>query len=149
MTPYLKREEASSLIFQQDASSLSSRYGHRTFLTEVLKRGNPRCLSRQISDAKREEVHQLMKQGTFKLILKEDIHPNANVLSARFLLSMKSTIHNKTKWKARDVAGGHREKLKKLQVHTSQSAKPPSVSLGSAVAAAYGFKMWSSDVNRA
>ena len=120
--PYLSPDDASHVLFQQLGHSLSSRYSHHTLLTDSLKRGDPRCLSPQMSNAKCTEIHQLIRRGTFKVILKEEIPPNANVLSARFVLSIRSTVDYKVKWKACYVAGGHMDKLKKLLVHSSQSS---------------------------
>ena len=108
-------------------------------VTEVLRREDPRCLSPQMSDAKRKEIFQLMKRGTFKVILKEEIPPHCSVLSAHFVLSIKSTMDDDIKWKVRYVSGGHRDKLKKLLVQSSQSAQPPTVRLFLALSAVYGF----------
>ena len=45
-----------------------------------------------------KEVDGLLKAGTFKVILREDVKPDASILPGRFVLSIKSTKDDETKY---------------------------------------------------
>ncbi len=51
----------------------------------------------------RNEIRQLLSRGTFKVFLKEELPDGANVLTARFFLSIKSNTDGEVKYKARYV----------------------------------------------
>ena len=147
--PYLTADEASTSFFQDLREALTSAYSQHTFLTEVISPTDPRAYSPQMTAAKRKEIMSLMRRGTFKVILKEEIPPDGNVLPGRFVLAIKSTEDDRIKFKARFVIGGHRDKLKKLLVHSSQSIQPASVRLLLTLSAMHGFETWTSDVTQA
>ena len=71
---------------------LDSYYG--TFLTEVLKKQDPRASSPEMKAAIHKEVTGLMEAGTFKIILHEEVPEDANILPGRFVLAIKSTNDN-------------------------------------------------------
>ena len=118
-------------------------------LTEILQSDDPRKSSAEMSEAKRREIKGLLDPGTFKIILREDIPPDGNVLPGRFVLAVKSTEDGEVKFKARYVIGGQRDKLKGFMVHTSQTLQPSSVRLLLALAELHGFSTWTSDVTQA
>ena len=118
-------------------------------LTEILQSDDPRTRSAEMSEAKRREIKGLLDRGTFKIILREDIPTDGNVLPGRFVLAVKSTEDEEVKFKARYVIGGHRDKLKGFMVHTSQTLQPSSVRLLLALAELHGFSTWTSDVTQA
>ena len=72
-------------------SDFSSPKDEDMFLTEVLTPGDPRCSSKEMTSAKKAEIRYLLKRGTFKVILRDDIRIDANVLPGRFVLTIKST----------------------------------------------------------
>lgn len=67
------------------------------------------------------KIKGLVEKETFKVIYKEDIPTEANVLSGLFVLSIKEVEDNKTKFKARLVIGGHLAKLKIYDTLVSNS----------------------------
>ena len=93
----------------------------------------------------KDEVQNLLKRGTFK----EELADGANALTARFALSIKSTVDGEIKYKTRYVIGGHRDVLKHYLVHGVQTLQASSVPLLFALACAHGFDIWSSDVKLA
>ena len=119
------------------------------YLTEVLNRDDPRGHSKQMEEAKREEIKNLLDRGTFKIILTEDVPQDGNVLPGRFVLAIKSTDDGKTKYKARYVIGGHWDRLKHMMAHTTSTLQPQSIRLLLALAAIHGFDIWTSDVRQA
>lgn len=119
------------------------------FLTEVLDPTDPRTSSIQMTTAKRAEIRGLLERGTFRIILREEVPPDANVLPGRFVLAIKSTEDGETKFKARYVIGGHRDRMKAMMVHSAATLQPQSIRLLLALAAAFGFDIWSADVRQA
>ena len=102
-----------------------------------------------MTSAKKAEIRNLLKRGTFKVILREDIPNDANVLPGRFVLTIKSTDDNRAKFKSRYVISGHRDKLKRVMVHSSQTLQPASNRLLLAMASMFGFHVWTADVRQA
>ena len=119
------------------------------FLTEVLDPDEYRAIGKEMTDAKKQEIRNLLERGTFKVILKEEIPSDANVVPGRFVLTIKSSLDKKVKYKARYVIGGHRDKLKDMMVHSSTTLQPQSIHLLLALAASFGFDTWTSDIHQA
>ena len=120
-----------------------------THATEVLKPYDPRCRSEMMSEVKKREIQGLLNRGTFKIIMREDIPHNANVLPGRFVLAIKSTEDGEIKYKARFVMGGHRDKFKHLMVHNSSTLQSHSVRLLLTMAHAHDFIIWTADITQA
>ena len=119
------------------------------YMTEVIHENDPRAHTPEMEAARMCEVRDLLKRGTFKVILKKELPHNANALPARFVLAIKSAIDGQTKCKARYVVGGHRDKLKHFMVHGAQTLQTASARLLVALALVFGFQIWSSDVKLA
>eukprot|EP00171_Calliarthron_tuberculosum_P023324 IDg23324t1 len=109
------------------------------YITEVINNYDPRASCKEMSEAKRKEIRGLLERGTFKVILKEDVPADANVLPGRLILAIKSTEDGQIKFKARYVIGGHRDKMKNLMVHSAITLQPSSIRLILAIAAIHGF----------
>ena len=99
--------------------------------------------------AKYTEIRDLLHRETFEVILKEEIPEGSNVLTARFVLAIKSIEDGEIKFKARYVAGGHQDKLKDYLVHGAQTLQAISVRLIIALSSIFGFNVWSADVKLA
>ena len=95
------------------------------------------------------EVRDLLKRGSFKVILKEELPDGANALTARFVLAIKSNADGEIQYKARYVIGGHRDRLKHYMVHGAQTLQASFARLLLVLATAHEFKAWTSDVNLA
>ena len=119
-----------------------------TFLIEIRDPSDSRAKSKEMHMAKREEIKILLRRGTFKVILKEEIPPNGNILPGRFALGFKSTEGGKMKYKARYVIGGHRDRFKEMMVHSAATQQPQSIRLLLALARIFGFDIWTSDVRQ-
>ncbi len=100
-----------------------------TCLTEVVDASDPRPTWPEMTEAKREEVTDLFKRGTLKVILQEKVPPNAKILPGRFVLANKSTEDGKVKFKARYVISGHRDRMKDTMVHDAATLLPQSIRL--------------------
>ena len=108
-------------------------------MTEIINNNNPRAKSPEIKDAISNEVRDLLKQDKFKVLLEEELLDGANVLTARFVLSIKSNEDGKTNYKARYVIGGHRNRLKPFLFHGAKSLQASSARLLIATAVMFDF----------
>ena len=118
-------------------------------VTEIIEKDDLRAKSHEMQDAIRNEVRDLTRRGTFKVILKEELADGANSLKARFVLGIKSNTDGEIKFKARHVIGGHRDHLKYYMVHGAQTMQPSSTRLLLTSANAFDFGVWSTDVKLA
>jgi hypothetical protein len=87
--------------------------------SETLTPTDPRANSELVNAAKREEILNLVRRGTFKLVTLPENH-NKNNVPSRFVLPINHSATGKTKCKAR-FTGGHKGKLKYSMVHTAST----------------------------
>lgn len=107
--------------------------------TEIVTQGDPRAQSWEMTAAKKAEIKSLLDRQTFKLILREELLSDGNILPGCFVMAIKSTGDGKIKYKARYVIGGHRDKYKDLMVHSTSNLQPQSVRILLALAAIFEF----------
>lgn len=81
----------------------------------------------------------MLKRGTFKVVLCEDVSNDANILPGRLVLNIKSTEDGQKTFKARYVIGGHFDKRKQFIVQSSQTLQTLSVQLVLAIASLFRF----------
>lgn len=120
-----------------------------THLTEIIAPRDPRADSPGMTQAKKNEIRGLLERGTFRVILREEVPRDANVLPGRFVLAIKSTEDGQVKFKARYVIGGHRDRMKAYMVHNATTLQPQSIRLLLALAAIHDFDIWTADVRQA
>jgi hypothetical protein len=97
--------------------------------------------------ARRKE--DLVRRGTFRIILEGDVEDGANVLPRKLALAIKSSATGETKYKARLVAGRHRDQDKPLLVHTANTVSHAYVRLMMALASTFRLPIASTDVAQA
>jgi transposase InsO family protein len=114
--------------------------------TEVVYPNDPR--TKLFDFEKQKELYGLIERGTFRLVLREESGARPNIIPSRFVLSIKHESGHE-KLKARFVLGGHRDREKKSQVHSTTNLKQQSIRILLALASIFGFDLWSSDVNQA
>lgn len=59
-------------------------------MTQVLDLNDEREYSHEMTTAKRKELRNLLQRGTFKVVLKEDLPKDVNVVPERFVLEIMS-----------------------------------------------------------
>ena len=96
-----------------------------------------------------DEVKEILRRGIFKVILKESIPEGSKVLTARYVLAIRSKIEGKVKFKARRFFGGHRDMLKHLLVHNAHTLQLLTRSCHDFLAATSCFRVLSTDVKLA
>ena len=116
-------------------------------MTEVLDTKDPR--TNGFEDAKQKELEGLIGRGTFKLVLREEIESDPNIVPSRFVLAIKHLEDGKEHLKARFVLGGHRDRDKRSIVHNANTLKPVSIRLMLALASILGSDIWRTDINQA
>ena len=126
-----------------------TRRGGQILLTEIVSPGDPRASSKQMKEARKQELRESLERGTFKVVLMGDISKDANFLTGLFVLPTKSKEDGETKFKARYVFGGHRNSLKYMMVYTSQTVLPSSIRILPSLASMQGVYVRTADVRQA
>ena len=86
--------EITAFSFLDDVNNRQSYFRNpitEFYATEVINRGDPRAMDPKMTEAVKKEVKGLFERGTFKVILREEVPADANVLPGRFPLAIKST----------------------------------------------------------
>ena len=118
-------------------------------LTEVIQFGDPRAKDHQIKETIAAKIPDLARKGTFKVVMHAIIPPNANMLTARFVIAIKHKITVEVRFKAKHVIGGHHDRLKAFLVHGSQMLQQIGFRVLVALAVTFNLKTWSVDVKLA
>lgn len=100
----------------------------------------------QFATTKRKEVDGLQGKAALEVVLRTDVPPNANVLGGCFVLSIKNIGTGEEVYKARYVVQGHTDREKNILVHNSTNLRQSSIKSLTAIAAIFGFRVWSQDV---
>jgi hypothetical protein len=90
--------------------------------TEALTPTGSCANSELMNAAKREEILNLIRRGTFKIATLPENH-NENSVPSRFVLAIKHSDTGETKCKARFAVGGHKDKLKHSMVYTASTLR--------------------------
>lgn len=87
-------------------------------MTEYLTPGYKREFGEQFTAAKREEIRGLRDKDIFKVVKKESVLNDANILGDRFVLCIKYNGIPQERHKARLVVEGLRDKDKHWLEHS-------------------------------
>ena len=118
-------------------------------INEILHPKDPRNQSKDAMKAKKEEIASLVKRGTWKIVVQEELPEDSNIISGRFVVTIKDVETDQPYFKARFVAQGHRDKEKSSLIHNSTTVRQSSIRILLSLAACFGFRIWSMDVNNA
>lgn len=110
-------------------------------LTEILKPNDPRGESGDFYLAKAKEIVGLLDKKAFRVVLKEGIESNANVLGGRFVLTITHKNTEREVFKARFVVQGHLDREKELLVHASTLVSQEAIKLLFSLATIFGFRL--------
>lgn len=119
------------------------------FVTDVLHPADPRGRSGLFDQAKAKELTGLAERGVYEVVCNEEVLEGANILGGRFGLAIKNVEIADEVYKARFVVQGHTYVEKNLLVHNSTNLRQSSVPILVAIAAIFGFRLWSQDVSQA
>ena len=115
----------------------------------IIKSEDPRSKDPRFDKAKQKEINGLIEGGTWKIVAKDEVPENANVMGGRFVLAIKDDGTDKEVWKARFIVQGYRDKLKTSLVHDRSTARQYFVRILIGLAAIFGFRLFSTDVTQA
>ena len=93
--PYRTPEQTNHAFMTEilhSVSTFSSPKDEDMCLTEVRPPGDPRCSSKEKTSAKKAEIRNLLKRGTFKVILREGIPNDANVLMKKLRATSQFSV---------------------------------------------------------
>ena len=72
-----------------------------TYATEIIQESNPRAQSELMNEAIRAEVSNLAERGTFKVMRTSELRDDANLLTARFIMAIKTDAQARESYKKR------------------------------------------------
>jgi Reverse transcriptase (RNA-dependent DNA polymerase) len=107
---------------------------------------DPRASSPEFTAAKKKEIAGLIEKGTWRVVVRSELPDGANVMGGRFVLTVKDAGTEREVHKARYVVQGFRDKEKNFLVHQPMTARQQSTKLLVAVAAVFGFRIYTHDV---
>ena len=110
---------------------------HQIRLTETISPRNPR--TGQFDKAKKTETEGLIKQRTFRLVLREELPSRPDLVPSRFVLSIKRSDNGEEILKARFVLGGHVDSKEQHVVHNVTNVKQSSIRILIELTTALGF----------
>lgn len=79
---------------------------------------------------------------------RKDVPSDANVFGGCFVLAIKNARTEDELYKARFVVQGHTDIEKKMLVHNRTNLRQGSIRMLIAIAAVFGFRIWSQDVSQ-
>ena len=121
----------------------------QALITQVIDPGDDDGKSSKFRKAMEQEVDGLQKRETWRVIPKSSLPNKANVLSGRFVLTLKNFGSADELAKARYVAQGNRDREKSRMVHNITTLRQSSTRIIVSVSAIKGFRLFSHDVRQA
>ena len=112
--------------------------------TEIIQESDPRASL--FDEAKQKELNGLFERGAFKIVLREEVEDNPNIVPSRYVLAIKhGQKDTPPKLKARFVLGGHRDRDKNQIVHDSCTVRAESIRLLIAFASIFNLSLSTAD----
>ncbi len=122
---------------------------YQVHITEIIHPADPRCRNAAAKEAKKLEIDNLIKRGTWKITLKQDVPDGSNIIGGMFVITIKDVETEKPIYKARYVMHGHKDREKDLLVHDSTTVCQSSIRMLVSIATMFGFRLWSQDITQA
>lgn len=139
----------SAMIQFKSNHRLHKRDTQEVLIQEIIHPSDPRSRSPDANAARKKEIDGLVRKGTWKVVIKEEVPPDANVLNGRFFITIKDIETNEPIHKARYVVQGHKDKEKNRLVHNSTTVRQSSTRVLTALAAVFGLRVWSHGITQA
>ena len=115
-------------------------------LTEIIQGNDPKVNSPKTIEVKQDEIRDLISRGTFRAVLRTEHLDGANMITAGYVLAIKSEEDKEDIHKARCVAERHLEIMKYYIAHGAQTSQCLSVRIFPLIANGKGFHVWAVDV---
>lgn len=112
------------------------------YVTEVLHPADRRGNMELFYEAKDKKLTGLVERGVYEVVCKKDVSKDANILGGRFFLAIKNIRTKEEVYKARFVVQGQTDTEKNILVHNTTNLRRGSIRTLIAVAALFGFRLW-------
>lgn len=122
---------------------------HDVLITKVIPAGDPRLKTARFQEAAIKEVGGLRDRGTFQVVKLVDLPKGANIISGRFVYTLKQVGTPDEFPKARFVAQGHRDKAKDFVVHNLAVLRQRSTRMLVSTSAILNFRLYLHDITQA
>ena len=99
------------------------------FIIEVLHHTEPRIRTPEAEKASEVEIENLVRRGTWEMVLEEDDPKSANVITGSFVVTVKDVEIENPIFKPSFVAHGNRDAEKDQLVYDSTTARQSSARL--------------------
>ena len=116
-------------------------------ITEFVQKNDKQAHSWEMKEAINCEDQEFIRRGTFNVKPGRNIPDDANTLTARFVLEIKSIADGDVNCKARHVVGRNCGIIKLFIVHGAQTWEASSVRILSALASLFHLKIQWPDTN--
>ncbi len=100
----------------------------------------------QADRARNREIANLVRRGTWELVLKKDIQLGSNIASGSFVIAIKDLKTGKLIFKARFAAHRHRDAEEHYPIHDSTNVRQSSVRLLITLVAIIEFHVLTEDI---
>jgi hypothetical protein len=117
--------------------------------SESISNNDPRAWPPEFIPAKKKEIAELLEKRTWRVCIKSELPPGDNIMGGWFVLSIEDAGTDRESYKARYAVQGFRDKENPYLVHQSLAARHQSTKLLVAVAAVFGFRIFTHDVRQA
>jgi Reverse transcriptase (RNA-dependent DNA polymerase) len=121
----------------------------RVHITEIIGPNDPRAVCPEMQREKLAEMKGLLAKGVFEIVVREEIPPGSNTLGGRYVLAWKDPGTDNERWKARFVVQGHNDIMKRAIVLDTATLSQRGARMIFAMAAIFGWKVWTEDVRQA
>lgn len=101
----------------EELSPLNCNSHPHIVLMEILAPNDPSSNSSEFDLANAKKIVGLIEKGAFRVVIKQDLDEDANVLDERFVLTIKQKRSDKELFKARFVVQGHFGRVKEFLLH--------------------------------
>lgn len=126
-TQHRKTDQDLDRLFEHSDKTEEREKVQQEFLIEFFSEEDHRTRNSNAAAAIKKKLEALLEQGVFPEVKAYDIPADAVVLPSRMVYAIKNAGTNEELYKARLVAGGHHDYMKKLMTHHIASKRHASV----------------------
>ena len=112
-----------------------------TLISERVPSDDPRSKTPAFTAAKEAEVNGLLKRSVWEVVDEQDLEPDANIIGARFDLTLKNAGTKNEKPKARFVGQGYNDRMKEFAVHNCPTLRQSSTRFLLSIAAVSNYRI--------
>lgn len=128
--------------------------GHRRqvpeiLITEVLHSIDSRCRLPGFEATRRKEIEDILAKETWRVVLRDEVPNEANILGARFVLALKDVEKAEPVFKDRLFRQGHRDREMAALFHDSTNMNQTSIKALTAIAAVFRYDVWKTYISQA